>query len=172
MTTVENRSQSQWTQVVRELSPGLFAYFLAVFSRETAADFVQEVLLRLVLKVREGKFRSDQGTLRMYAYGIARFVRLEGRRVQTSSVPSIETKVLHHESPVPDLDRVEALRGAISSLRPMEQEVILLLLDKDLSLREIANVLDIPVGTVKSHVHRAKENLKKLLIDANSEGVR
>ncbi len=64
----------------------------------------------------------------------------------------------------PDItDQVSHLRWAIARLKPIEQEIILLMIDEDSSLAQIAVILNMPVGTVKSHVHRAKENLRQIM---------
>lgn len=151
-----------WNQAVRDLSPGLLAYFRAVFPREIAADLVQETLIRLVTKVRSGRFQAGEGTLRMYAYGIARLVRLEGRRSEGRILHVVDPDQLAAATKDEGDDKAR-LRAAIARLKPAEQEIILLLIDRDLSLQEIATLLEVPVGTVKSHVHRAKESLKEML---------
>ncbi len=156
-------SDIAWTEVVRELSPGLLAYFKAVFPREVAADLVQETLLRLVMKVRAGKFQTADGSLRMYAYGIARLVRLEGRRSEGKILHVVDPDEVADERPADRQDDKQRLRQAVARLKPAEQEVILLLIDRDLALQEIATLLEVPVGTVKSHVHRAKQNLQEML---------
>ena len=66
-----------WEKTVADIGPRLFKYFNASFASETAADLVQETLIRLVRKQRE--FQSDKGTLIMYAFGIARRVRGSSR---------------------------------------------------------------------------------------------
>lgn len=156
-------SEHAWREAVRELSPGLLAYFMAQHPREAAADLVQETLLRLVMKVRAGSFDAAKGSLRMYAYGIARLVRLEGHRGAGRHLRLVDD-VLPSSPAGPDAgDEKRRLRAAIARLKPLEQEVILLLIDKDLAMAEIASLLDLPVGTVKSHAHRAKESLRELL---------
>lgn len=152
-----------WNDTVRDLSPGLLSYFSAVFPRQIAADMVQEVFLRLVLKVRTDHFDQTKGSLRMYAYGIARLVRLEGRRTEMSPVSSIEPDTLPATGNEEAVDNRNQLRAAVRQLKATEQEVILLLLDKDLSLSEIGTILDMPAGTVKSHIHRAKSALKDII---------
>ena len=159
-----------WDDIVIEISPGLLRYFLVLFRRAVAAELVQETLLRLVVKVRAGDFHPSKGNLRMYAYGIARLVRFEGRRLELknriteANVPLLVTTYDSHE------DDQQRLRWAVSKLKQVEQDIILLLLDKELSLANIADALDMPLGTVKSHVHRAKGTIKDLLNSAAKAG--
>jgi RNA polymerase sigma-70 factor (ECF subfamily) len=152
-----------WNATVRELSPGLLSYFQVAYPRQVAADLVQEVFLRMVLKVRAGTFDREKGNLRMYAYGIARLVRLEGRRKEISPVSSFDPDAIAHANIEQQRDDQAQLRWAVSKLKPVEQDVILLLLDRDLSLTDIGILLNMPAGTVKSHMHRAKVTLKEIL---------
>lgn len=55
------------------------------------------------------------------------------------------------------------LYDAIDHLRAEFKTVIILMYFNDLSLEEISRTMDIPVNTVKSHLKRAKEQLKKVL---------
>ncbi len=56
-----------------------------------------------------------------------------------------------------------AVQQAISSLRPNQKIVIVLYYLADLSLSEIAHILQVPEGTVKSRLHYGRENLRKKL---------
>ena len=123
---------------------------------------VQETLIRLVHKVESGAFKSEKGSLAMYAFGIAHYVRLEFSKekkhlglevVKEESDESLESDYLSKE-------RQNILRRAIQQLPADQQNVVSLLLDRELKLNEIGIILNIPVGTVKSHVHRAKSQLK------------
>jgi RNA polymerase sigma-70 factor (ECF subfamily) len=54
---------------------------------------------------------------------------------------------------------IEFLRLKIKQLSMMEQQVMALLVDDELTIEEIAGILQCPLGTVKSHIHRAKQKL-------------
>ena len=55
------------------------------------------------------------------------------------------------------------LSEALKSLTPTVQTIILLRYYHDLSIKEIAMLLDFPEGTVKSHLNRAKKELRPIL---------
>ncbi len=156
-----------WQTTVNELGPCLYRYFLGSFSAAQASDLVQETLIRLVKKHRSGDYQEDQGPLKAYAFGIARYVRLEGIKDDPGFDLVDDEKTLDvRGSEAPDhTDAISHLRWAIRQLKPSEQEIILLMVDSELQLNEISQLLDIPLGTVKSHVHRAKENLRAIMGD-------
>ena len=58
-------------------------------------------------------------------------------------------------------EQLEQLRSCVERLPDKHRQVITLFYAGDLSLEDIAKVLKIPKGTVKSRLHKAKEQLKK-----------
>jgi RNA polymerase sigma-70 factor (ECF subfamily) len=69
-------------------------------------------------------------------------------------------------SPEDELERrslAAALQDALSRLRPEYREVIVLRYEQGLSVDEVAGVLDLPEGTVKTFLHRARKELAGLL---------
>jgi RNA polymerase sigma-70 factor, ECF subfamily len=85
--------------------------------------------------------------------------------------PVINSKVPEPlASPVPDQVEAAALAGAIdqaiSALRPEWRAAVVLRYEEGLSYEEIAEVLGIPEGTVKTFVHRARKQLADALAAA------
>ena len=63
-------------------------------------------------------------------------------------------------------ERAERLREAVAALPQHERAVVLLRLEQDLSFREIAEIVEAPLGTVLARMHKAKERLKTQLANA------
>jgi RNA polymerase sigma-70 factor (ECF subfamily) len=57
----------------------------------------------------------------------------------------------------------EVLRRLVAELRPPARMVVTLRFQEDLQLSEIAEILDMPINTVKSHLHRSLESLRSKL---------
>ena len=75
----------------------------------------------------------------------------------------------HGESALDILEAKElgtAIERAIASLRPEYRACIMLRHVEDRSYEEIAATLDLPLGTVKTYIHRARHELRKALEDA------
>jgi RNA polymerase sigma-70 factor (ECF subfamily) len=167
-----------WNEVVEDLGPALLRYFLAAgFARASASEGVQETLLRLVRLAKEGEYDPERGSPRMLAFGIARLVKHEFYRKvgehdlygdpkeyaeRAGSVSAfaggretISTDALYSER-----EAAARLREVIGSLEYPVREIFFLLVDEELKLEEIAGILSIPVGTVKSQIHRGKEKIK------------
>ena len=140
-----------WHEFVNSEGPRLFRYFLARFASQVADDLVQEVLIRVVQKVRSGEYSKDLGSLSAFAFGIAHNIAREqyrhtkrsledpaGEDLQRMPVQSFAT---NPEDRVSELQEIVRLRRAISRLNVTEQEVVSLLVNADLSSPEIANLM-------------------------------
>lgn len=158
---------TDWDEVVEDLGPRLYRYFCLRFSPETADDLTQETLVRLVRKFRDGKFDPERGSLRMLGFGIAHYVALESRRESPEEdlAEVAETLVgdTRLEERVSARFEVARLRECIQRLTDVEQQVLSMALEEELPLADIARLLRIPEGTVKSHLFRSKKKLGKFL---------
>lgn len=165
-----------WDEVLEDLGPALLRYFLAAgFARAAASDGVQETLLRLVRLAKEGEYDPERGSPRMLAFGIARLVKHEFYRKtgehdlygdpkeyveRSGSASAFGGETVSVDAVYAERESASRLREVIATLEYPVREIFLLLVDEELKLEEIAGILSIPVGTVKSHVHRGKEKIK------------
>lgn len=69
------------------------------------------------------------------------------------------------ESRLPELD-AEVVRRAVANLPPALRETVVLRYFEDKTLQEMAKLMDVPVGTVKSRLHLARRGLKRSLEEA------
>src|SRR5262249_23920938 len=60
-------------------------------------------------------------------------------------------------------DIAQTVAEAVRSLPPLQREVLILAEFEELSLEEIARAVEAEIGTVKSRLHRARENLRRML---------
>ncbi|HUP21478.1 MAG TPA: sigma-70 family RNA polymerase sigma factor [Thermoanaerobaculia bacterium] len=81
---------------------------------------------------------------------------------------TLESKLADESVLAPDRhveqgDLASALERAIGTLRPEYREVILLRFVEGMAYQEIAEILGVPLGTVKTNIHRARKELAVLL---------
>ncbi len=161
-----------WDDIIDDLGPRLYRYFCVRFNSEQADDLTQETLIRLVRKVNEGKFDPNRGSLKMLSFGIAHYVALESKQLdQHDSIEDWQDGLADQH----DLEAVTITNNMASKLREklhllssIEQQILSLFVDEELTLHEISIILQIPEGTIKSHIFRAK---KKLIQMVQKEGV-
>jgi len=154
----------------------LFNYFLRLTgNRPVSEDLVQEVFTR-ILKYRTTYRGEDRYSVWMYK--IARNAHIDFLRRQKETVP-LEDQFEEAQSAdlVPE-ERVERqqeaalISRALKRLSPRKQEVILLSRFQNLKYREIAELMECPVGTVKGMVHRAVRELGDIYKQLSREACR
>jgi RNA polymerase sigma-70 factor (ECF subfamily) len=134
--------------------------------REGLEDLAQEVFLRLFRALPHFRGRSKLSTF-LYRI-IVNVVNDEFRRRQEARrmVPiDEEVYTLQHPALGPgDLLEhsrlLEALEAGLADLNLRDRTILVLHYQEGRSYEEIAVVLGLPMGTVKTHLHRARERLK------------
>jgi len=105
--------------------------------------------------------------LSAFVFSIARRVQLRSWRTRKQAVLPLESAAdSAQESPCPvqqaaGREQLSLVLAAIGALEQPQRNVLLLRFVEGLSLAEIATALDIPLGTVKSHIHRGREYLRQ-----------
>jgi RNA polymerase sigma factor (sigma-70 family) len=117
---------------------------------------------------------EEQGPSQPYLYGIAanlvrRRWRQERRRLRAYARAGVDSGFEEQDSAVADRADSHALKqalaDALADLRPVEREILLLHTWAELSDAEIAEALDLPLGTVKSRLSRARAHLRNRLAE-------
>jgi RNA polymerase sigma-70 factor (ECF subfamily) len=145
-------------QLYRETGPALLTYFRRQPALAAVAeDLLQDTFMRALQRTDRLQASVSQ---RAYLFGIARHVGLDAlRRRRPTEELAAESAAT---APAED-DRLEPLRGAIAGLPALQREALLLKLQHELSYEEIAEVLAIPVGTVRSRLHHAVRRLRETI---------
>jgi RNA polymerase sigma-70 factor (ECF subfamily) len=126
-----------------------------------AEDIVQEVFLALLRQPE--RFDRGRGGLRSFLLGVARNVALKRWRDE-HRWDALEDERFVAEPVDPLCGETAKLVGAaIGALPPLQREVLVLAEYEELSLEEIARTVEAEVGTVKARLHRARENLRRML---------
>jgi len=127
-----------------------------------ADDLVQDIWLR-VLRALPGL--RDPARLRAWMFSIAHRVivdRLRSRYAEPVAA-SVEELVDQTDLQADHLQRDEIERG-LAALAPPEREAMVLFYLEQMPQFEIADVLCVPLGTVKSRLHRARMQIRAALL--------
>ncbi len=158
--------------LVRTYQNRLFsAMFVMVNSREDAEDLTQEAFARAYNKLSTFENRSSFFTwLHRIAVNLAISHRRKHRRENSMRQPEAQVdQIVSNATIETAADALEAkevqsvVRDAISRLDDEHQAVLVLRDLQELGYAEIAEVLDIPPGTVRSRLHRARLELREIL---------
>ena len=132
-------------------------------------DLVQETYLRLWKYRREYRPAAKLST---FLFLMARQVRIDALRRQTRREnrerASLEATPLQGSEVTSRIDAREDVRWALKKLSEPLRDVIELGVFQDLPYAEVAEILGIPVGTVKSRMHNALKELKEIFDEQGS----
>ena len=174
--------EAAYRELVRRYERPVFSLvYRMVRDRETAEDLAQDTFIKVLNNVEryrpEFKFSS-------WLFKIANNVaidHLRKRQLNTISTDGSRHATTAAEVEASSFDVVEpgqnaleqltsqelgtAIERAVARLRPMYRSCILLRHVEGRSYEEIAQTLDLPLGTVKTYIHRARHELRKELAE-------
>lgn len=176
--------QQEFAQEAMQFAPQLYSAAVRMTrSRTDAEDLVQETYLRAY----RGYANFTEGTnLRAWLFRILTntFInsyRAKQRRVQETDLDDVEDLYLYKrisgidiasrsaEDTLFELFTDDEVKDALEALPESFRMPVLLADVEDFSYKEIAEILDIPIGTVMSRLHRGRKAMQKALLDFATE---
>jgi RNA polymerase sigma-70 factor (ECF subfamily) len=145
----------------RENAPRLCAFLRRIVGNaQVAEDIVQETFAQVWQ--RPNGFEPTRGTLRAYLYGIGRKRAAEWwrtRKPQTAHIEDQEDKRIA----LPNHTETNSIVADAFARLPEEQQSLLWLREiEGYSYEELAQILEIPIGTVRSRLFAAREQLRAI----------
>jgi RNA polymerase sigma-70 factor (ECF subfamily) len=163
-----------WEEMVRAHTRRVYAICYRFTSSDSEAqDLTQEVFLRVFRSLKS--FRAGEGSFVVWLTRLARNLLIDHyrRTRQERATDSIEGQldVLEErhamagrtDGMLAGREASEALQGALSRLSPELRETLILRDLEEMEYREIAQVLKVPEGTVKSRLNRGRAELARIL---------
>jgi RNA polymerase sigma factor (sigma-70 family) len=141
----------------------MIRYLRSLSDAQSAADLAQETWIRVfrgITRLRE------PAKLRAWLFGIAHRVAIDRLRGKYAVPPMADVDVSQIEFDDTGMnleEEIATLERGLANLPVIEREVLTLFYLQELSLEEMAEVLGIPLGTVKSRLFRARQLLRREL---------
>jgi RNA polymerase sigma-70 factor (ECF subfamily) len=166
--------EAAWEDLVKVYTRRVYSICYRFVSREgEAQDLTQEVFLRVFKTLKS--FRSNEGSFSVWLNRLTRNLLIDHYRRSKleRSTDSIEDqlRVLEEteqtsaraDSMLAGREASEMLQAGLQKLSPELRETIILRDIEELEYREIAQVLNVPEGTVKSRLNRGRAELARIL---------
>lgn len=166
--------QGAWEDLVKTYTKRVYAICYRFTNRGTEAqDLTQEVFLRVFKTL--GSFRAGEGSFSVWLTRLTRNLLVDHyRRTKNERVTDgIDDKLSILEETTQQHSRTdglvagreagELLQAALQKLSPELREAVILRDLEELEYREIARVLNVPEGTVKSRLNRGRAELARVL---------
>ena len=166
--------EAAWEDLVRQHTRQVYGLcFRFTNSMQEAQDLTQEVFLRVFKTIKT--FRSTEGSFHTWLARVTRnllidhYRRTRQERVTDSieeQLPMLEqtgAAAARPDQALAGREAGEILQATLQKLSPDLREAVILRDLQEMEYREIAAVLDIPEGTVKSRINRGRAELARLL---------
>jgi RNA polymerase sigma factor (sigma-70 family) len=130
---------------------------------DMASDLAQDTWLRVLRGIASLR---EPARLRPWLFGIARRVAMDRLRAQYAAPALTDFAIEDAAAPEPDVNLevdFATLEASVDELPVIEREIVTLFYLRELSLEQIATLVDVPVGTVKSRLFRARRILREQL---------
>jgi RNA polymerase sigma factor (sigma-70 family) len=170
------REPEQFAALFDRYAPLIHRYAARRIGREAADDLVAEAFLAAFGKRRQ--YHLSYTDARPWLYGIAtnlvgqhRREELRQYRIRRAAIP--DPNLPGHDDRVAADVTAHGVRGqltaALAGLPDGDRDVLILIAWEQLTYDETARALDIPVGTVRSRLHRARATLREVLAVAGPQ---
>ncbi len=186
-TTLESASrgdQSAWRRIVDQYAPRVYGLLKSQCGdAELAEEIAQSVFCTVAAKLTGDQGYVEQGKFEAWIFRIAtNRLRDEIRRKRRQAV-NVDHTALEERAVRPSMDGVaarnddqhRALRDAMARLSPADRQIIEYRYIGGLSFKQMAELLNEPLGTVLARQHRALRKLRDLLggsVDADGRASR
>ena len=169
-----NTQQQAFEKLVRPHFDRLYRLAWRLTGQKAEAeDLFQELLIKAYSKLDDLLLIDELGSWLsrvMYNLFVDERRRFARRRLQTieegemagdgiAGLPGIDDTAMDHER----IERLERLDAALSKLSDEHRLIVLLHDTEGYKMTEIQELMGIPVGTVKSRLHRARARLREIL---------
>ena len=165
MEGVQSQDEVAFGNLFNECKRGVFS-FLYTYTKDyhAAEDLVQETFIKVKLNAQSYKLGTNASA---WILQIAKNTALDYLKRQKATVNIDDLPIMESGG---DLDEKLALHKVLNeSLDDGERQIVLLHLIEGYKHREIAKILDMPVGTVLWKYNAALKRLKKVLSEAENE---
>lgn len=154
--------------LVDDFQGRLFRFFFCDHrDHHLAEEQLSETFVQLVRSLP--KMKSGANSLPAFVFSVARRVRAQAWKQTKRRHSSLEAAAemidsnATAEAQVEKREQLQLVLDAVSAMTPARRDVFLLRFVEGASTDEIADALDMPVGSVKSHIHRGRAELKEFV---------
>lgn len=181
--TIEN-DDSAFTEIIERYKRKVFSIgYKHSYNKETASDLSQEIFAKVYLNLKKYKpsYRFSTWIIRIATNHCIDYLRKKKLKTISYEHTFKDLDNQYSNLPIPDesynpevlwedAELKDVMLQAVEQLPEKYREIIVLRHYEELSYKEIAEVLDLPIGTVMTYLHRARKMLKDFFFKNQDRG--
>ncbi|OGI07310.1 MAG: hypothetical protein A2Y40_03330 [Candidatus Margulisbacteria bacterium GWF2_35_9] len=170
---VQNGNLNAFEHIISDYQKPIFkAINGMVANYEVAKDLTQDTFFKAFEKIDQFQFRSKFSTwLFRIAYNAAKahlITNTNKARLNEKYITE-ETLITYAENTLESIEDLRMIYKALDQVDPQFKGALILYCINNISYEEIAEIIDVPMGTVKSRIYRGKQQLIELLPECIKE---
>jgi len=130
-------------------------------SGSAAEDVAQDCFVALWRAPEQ--YDAGRGPVRAFLIGVARNIIFNRWRAERRWSPLDEDAFLAEPLDPGRWEAAELVAQAVQSLPPLQREALILAEYEEMKIEDVARTVDAEVSAVKARLHRARENLRRIL---------
>ncbi|MFV0593904.1 MAG: RNA polymerase sigma factor [Draconibacterium sp.] len=174
MTALASGDRLAFSELYERYHRRLFYFFYRMLGsdNELANDFLQDLFLKIIQKPELYKpSHKFSGWVFSVAHNMCKneYRRREVRKhVQAEENPDQFAHPALHENAAEKENRIAEVFNQLELLDDNQRSILILKYKENFSLKEISDILELPVGTIKSRLHYARLELSKRITNNES----
>ncbi|MDQ3633821.1 MAG: sigma-70 family RNA polymerase sigma factor [Acidobacteriota bacterium] len=174
--SISGRGEDSFEELVSRYQRPIVGYVYRMLNDYDASlDVTQEVFIKVYKSLER---YSSEYKFSTWLYRIAHNAAIDHIRRNSKNLQSLETETqngtyelqLESPRPTPEQDREQnewriEIEAVIKCLPSVYRELIVLRHSKDMSYGEIAEITNLPLGTVKNRLFRAREMMREMFVE-------
>ncbi|MFN0170738.1 MAG: RNA polymerase sigma factor [Bryobacteraceae bacterium] len=155
-------TEAEFKTIFREHKDAVYGFaWRMTGSPAVAEDATQDCFVALLRD--QARFDGGRGSLRAFLIGVTRNQIRKRWRAEGRWDPIDEDSFVAEPFDAERMETVDLVAKAVQALPPLQRETLILTEYDEMSLQDVARAVEAEVGTVKARLHRARENLRRML---------
>jgi RNA polymerase sigma-70 factor (ECF subfamily) len=155
-------TEADFTAIFGEHKDSVFRFAWRMTGSASAAEDVAQDCFVALLRAPE-RYDAGRGPLRAFLIGMARNIILNRWRAESRWSPLDDDAFLAEPLDPGRWEAAELVAQAVQSLPLLQREALILAEYEEMTIEEVARTVDAEVTAVKARLHRARENLRRML---------
>ena len=155
-------TNADFTAIFSEHKDSVYRFAWRMTGSASAAEDITQDCFVALLRTPE-RYDAGRGPVRAFLIGVARNIIFNRWRAESRWSPLDDDTFIAEPVDPGRFEATELVARSVQSLPPLQREALILAEYEEMTMVEVAQAVDAEVTAVKARLHRARENLRRML---------